>query len=181
MKTLLCASNPSLYLTKSSPRKPKFPPFHPTTTEKLSYHHPFSTLKPLASAKGFSSSRPSIVESDVTGKRKPSRRDNNEDDEIPREVFYRIIRRILFSVGVPMGLGLAFLHLYGELKDRQIWDAPLWVPFMTTLLTFGASALGIAYGTLSTSLDAEREGSFLGLDEVQKNWVEMWQEDQDAS
>ncbi|KAK2366790.1 protein PAM68, chloroplastic [Trifolium repens] len=90
---------------------------------------------------------------------------------------YRIIGRILFSVLVPMALGLSFLHLYGELKEREIWNGPLWIPFLTTLVTFGASALGIAYGVLSTSLDAEREGSLLGFQEVEKNWVEMWQQE----
>lgn len=79
-----------------------------------------------------------------------------------------------------MGLGLAFLHLFGELKEHQVWEAPLWLPFTTTFLTFGASALGIAYGTLSTSLDAERKGSVLGLEEVQRNWVEMWKEEDES-
>ncbi|KAK7315141.1 hypothetical protein VNO77_33673 [Canavalia gladiata] len=178
MKTLICASNPALYLSKFSPPwKPKFPTFYPA--EKL--NHPLSTIKPHASTKGFSSSRPSSVEeSDVTNNKKPIRGKNNGDDELPKEVMYRITGRILFAVGVPMGLGLAFLHLFGELKDAQVWDAPLWVPFLTTFLTFGASTIGIAYGALSTSLDAEKKGSFLGLEQVQKNWVEMWQEE-DAS
>ncbi|MQJ84096.1 DUF3464 family protein, partial [Escherichia coli] len=126
-------------------------------------------------AKGFSS-RPATVESEVTGK-KTNKGKNNEDDEIPQVVFNRMIVRILVSVVAPMGLGLAILYVLGELKEQQVWDFPMWVPFSTTLLTFGASALGIAYGTLSTSLDAGREGSFLGLNEVQKNWVEMWQEE----
>ncbi|GAU39454.1 hypothetical protein TSUD_290200 [Trifolium subterraneum] len=76
-----------------------------------------------------------------------------------------------------MGLGLSFLHLYGELKEREIWDAPLWIPFITTLVTFGASSVGIAYGVLSSSLDAEREGTLLGFQEIEKNWVEMWQQE----
>lgn len=182
---IICASNPiTFYLSKRSPLcKPKFQPFHnPRTTKQLNYY-PLSTLKTHAGAKGFSSNRPSIVDesNDVTIKKRPINGGNNgggdDDDEIPREVLYRIIGRILVSVGVPLALGLALLQLYGELKDRGIWDAPLWVPFLTTLITFGASALGIAYGALSSSLDAEREGSFLGLQEVQRNWVEMWKEE----
>ncbi|KAK7270901.1 hypothetical protein RJT34_26407 [Clitoria ternatea] len=177
MKTLICASNPTLYPSKYSPWNPKFPTFNPSQKP----NHPISILKPHASAKGFSSSRPSPIEKDVTNNKKPNNiRQNNEDDELPKEVMYRVVGRILFSVGVPMCLGLASMHLFGELKEKQVWDAPLWVPFLTILITFGASALGIAYGALSTSLDAEREGSLLGLEQIQKNWVEMWQEE-DAS
>ena len=182
MKTLICASNPTLYLSRFPPRKTNFPAFNPTSLEKLNY--PLSTIKPHAyNAKGFSgSSRPSTIESDLVTSKKPNNKgkNNDGDDEIPKEVFNRIIVRILVSVGVPMGLGLALLYVFGELKERGIWDMPMWIPFLTTFLTFGASTLGIAYGTLSTSLDAEREGSFLGLNEVQKNWVEMWKEEDES-
>ncbi|XP_004515985.1 uncharacterized protein PAM68-like [Cicer arietinum] len=174
MKTLIFASNPILHLSKYSPTcKPKFPTFHTKTTKK--FHYSLTTLKPQASAKGFSNTS-NIKTNDVTIKKNPNNKD--DDDEIPKVVMYRIIGRILFSVIVPMALGLSILHLYGELKDRQIWNAPLWIPFLTTLITFGASALGIAYGVLSTSLDAEREGSLFGLQEVEKNWVEMWKEEE---
>lgn len=180
MKTLIsCAPNQTLYLSRFSSRKPIFPTLNPITTEKLNY--PLSTLKPHANAKGFSS-RPSTVESEVTSKKaKKGKNNDDDDDEIPQVVFNRMIVRILVSVGAPMGLGLAILYVLGELKEQQIWDFPMWVPFSTTLLTFGASALGIAYGTLSTSLDAEREGSFFGVNEVQKNWEEMWQEEDTES
>ncbi|KAG4939620.1 hypothetical protein AAZX31_16G161600 [Glycine max] len=180
MKTLICAPNAAFNLSKLSPWKPNFQAYHHHPTHKLNY--PFTTLKPRASAKGFSSTGPPTVASDnANTTKKPMRRKNNDDDddELPQEVMYRLIGRILFSVGVPMGLGLALLGLFGELKEKHVWDAPLWLPFLTTLLTFGASSLGIAYGALSTSLDAEKEGSFLGVEQLQKNWVEMWQEKQE--
>ncbi|WJX71317.1 hypothetical protein P8452_55323 [Trifolium repens] len=146
MKTLIFASNPSLHFSKHSPFKPKLPIFHPKTSKKFNYK--LTTLKPQASAKGFSNTRkPSSTNkknNDVTINKNPNNKDNDEEDEIPTVVMYRIIGRI-------------FLHLYGELKEREIWNGPLWIPFLTTLVTFGASALGIAYGVLSTSLDAERE------------------------
>ncbi|XP_050224258.1 uncharacterized protein PAM68-like [Mercurialis annua] len=104
-------------------------------------------------------------------------RKKNEDDEIPQEVVYRIIKRILISVGGPMALGLASLKFFGYVKEEGIWDVPIGVVFGTLFLTFGASALGIAYGALSSSLDANREGSLLGLEEIQENWVEMWKEE----
>ncbi|RDX90066.1 putative protein PAM68-like protein, partial [Mucuna pruriens] len=173
MKTLICAPNAALNLSKRCPRKTNFPHYYPAQN----LNHPFSTLTPRASAKGFST-EPSTVKSD---EKKPTRGKSNDDDELSTEVMYRVIRRILFSVGVPMGLGLGFLYLFGELKEKHVWDAPLWLPFLTTFLTFGASTVGIAYGALSTSLDAEKEGSFLGLEQIQKNWVETWKEEEDAS
>lgn len=177
MKTLIFASNPNLHLSKQSPICKSI--FQPKTSKQLNYQ--FSTLKAHASAKGFSNTRPPSTnkskDDDVTMKKNPKNKNNDDDDEIPKEVMYRIIGRILFSVLVPLALGLSFLHLYGELKDRQIFNAPLWVPFVTTLVLFGASGLGIAYGVLSTSLDAEREGSLLGFEEVEKNWAEMWQQE----
>ncbi|PWA93032.1 hypothetical protein CTI12_AA075800 [Artemisia annua] len=39
------------------------------------------------------------------------------------------------------------------------------------------STLGIAYGTLSTSWDADNKGSILGFEEAKENWVKMWEED----
>ncbi|XP_058773412.1 uncharacterized protein PAM68-like [Vicia villosa] len=172
MKTLIFASNPSLHFSKQK----TFPTFHPKGFSNI----PLTTLKTQASAKGFSNTRPTSstnkTKDDAITMKKNPKNNNDDEDEISKVVMYRIIGRILFSVLVPMGIGLGFLHLYGELKDRGI-NAPLWIPFMTTLITFGASSLGIAYGVLSTSLDEEREGSLLGFQELEKNWVEMWQQE----
>ncbi|KAG8492033.1 hypothetical protein CXB51_015764 [Gossypium anomalum] len=44
-----------------------------------------------------------------------------------------------------------FRHTTGYPKERNLWDVPLWLPFLTTFNTFGASTLRIAYGTLSAS------------------------------
>ncbi|VVB15745.1 unnamed protein product [Arabis nemorensis] len=123
-----------------------------------------------ASPKGFQSSRSS---------EKPDRSgpDPEDDPPIPQEVFERMMGRIVVSVGTPLGLGVAILKLFDVLKDRNVWDVPLWVPFLTTLVTFGASALGIAYGSLSTNLDPTKTNSVFGLDEVKENWVEMWKEE----
>ncbi|XP_027923891.1 uncharacterized protein PAM68-like [Vigna unguiculata] len=181
MKTLICAPNSSLILSKLSPCRPNFPASYPT--QKL--NHPSSTLKPYASAKGFSSTPPTVRRN---ANERPIRRKNidddgvvaDSDDELPRTVIYRIIRRILFSVGVPMGLGLMFMHIFGVLRENQVYDAPRWLAFITAFLTFGASSVGIAYGALSASLDAEKDGSFLGVEQIQKNWEDMWQEEEAA-
>ncbi|KAK4431428.1 putative protein PAM68-like [Sesamum alatum] len=108
------------------------------------------------------------------------RNDKNDDDKIPEVVWERMISRILFYVGVPLGIGFACLQVFGVLKEQELWDVPKWLPFLTTFITFGASTLGIVYGSLSTSLDAEEEGSFLGLEQLEKNWAEMWEEEDES-
>uniref|UniRef100_A0A1J3H4M2 Uncharacterized protein PAM68-like n=1 Tax=Noccaea caerulescens TaxID=107243 RepID=A0A1J3H4M2_NOCCA len=123
-----------------------------------------------ASPKGFQSSK----SSEKPGRSNP---DPDDDPPIPQEVFERMMGRIVVSVGTPLGLGVAILKLLEVLKDRNVWDVPLWVPFLTTLVTFGSSALGIAYGSLSTNLDPTKTNSVFGLEEAKENWVEMWKEE----
>ncbi|XP_047093703.1 protein PAM68, chloroplastic-like [Lolium rigidum] len=106
-----------------------------------------------------------------------SRRGGNDDDEIPQVVFDRILKRILFTVGIPMASGVALLNIYDALKRGGGLEVPSWVQLLTILLSFGTSAGGIAYGTLSTSWDPDKEGSLLGIDELQTNWPELWKED----
>ncbi|KAK9045183.1 hypothetical protein V6N11_059072 [Hibiscus sabdariffa] len=174
MKTLLSLETQHFYLPNPSPRDPRTPTLLPSIIKTQKQNQPSSTWKLHANAKGFSGTpRPRDTAKDKNNKNKS----NNEDDEIPQVVFERMIRRILVSVGVPLATGVALLNLFGEAKDRNLWDVPLWLPFLTTLITFGASTLGIAYGTLSSSWDAERKGSLLGLEEAQRNWVEMWKEE----
>ncbi|CAN0891750.1 Uncharacterized protein PAM68-like [Linum grandiflorum] len=86
--------------------------------------------------------------------------------------------RIFVAVGVPMGFGLGLLSLIGYVKERNLADLPMWIPFMTTLFTFSVSIMGIAYGGLSTSLDKDKKGSWLGFEEAKENWVEMWKEEE---
>ncbi|XP_078434316.1 transmembrane protein, putative (DUF3464) [Wolffia australiana] len=106
------------------------------------------------------------------------RRADEEDDEIPQVVFDRMVKRIIVAVGLPMGSGVGLLYVMNSLKDSGVWDVPVWVPFASTLLSFGTSALGIAYGTLSTSWEPEREGSLLGWDEAARNWPKLWEEEE---
>lgn len=88
-----------------------------------------------------------------------------------------MLRRILISVGAPMASGFALLYLEGLVKKGGLWEVPAWLPFLTVLVSFGTSAMGIAYGTLSSSWDPEREGSLLGWEQAQKNWPELWKEE----
>ncbi|KAK9112709.1 hypothetical protein Scep_020228 [Stephania cephalantha] len=120
----------------------------------------------------------------IPSQTKPSSRTNRqgaEDDQIAPEVWDRMLKRILVFVGTPMASGVALLVMFSALKEHHVWDVPLWLPLLTTLLCFGLSPIGIAYGTLSTSLDPEKKGSVLGWEEVQRNWPEMWSAEDDES
>ncbi|KAL1059530.1 hypothetical protein V6Z11_1Z031600 [Gossypium hirsutum] len=162
MKSTLSLETQHFYLPKLSSWDSISPTILPTIIKTQKQNQPLSTWKLQANAKGFSSTPQAT---------------KNEDEKIPQVVFERMIARILVSVGVPMATGLALLHLFGVAKEQNLWDAPLWLPFLTTLITFGASTLGIAYGTLSASWDPKKKGSLLGLEEAQRNWVEMWKEE----
>lgn len=165
MRALLC-SHHSLPLSSLSRTILKTKPQNPKTL--IPNNKPRWESRLHASPKGFQSSRNS---------EKPGRSDPEDDPPIPQEVFERMMGRIVVSVGTPLGLGVAILKLLEVLKDKNVWDVPLWVPFLTTLVTFGASALGIAYGSLSTNLDPTKTNSRFGLKEAKENWVEMWKEE----
>lgn len=169
MRALLCShhSPPLSFLPRTILKsKPQDPKTLISSNNRIRYE---SRLH--ASPKGFQPSK----NSEKPGKSKP---DPEDDPPIPQEVFERMMGRIVVSVGTPLGLGVAVLKLLDILKDKNVWDVPLWVPFLTTLVTFGASALGIAYGSLSTNLDPTKTNSLFGLEEAKENWVEMWKEDQ---
>uniref|UniRef100_A0A2P2JWX7 Uncharacterized protein n=1 Tax=Rhizophora mucronata TaxID=61149 RepID=A0A2P2JWX7_RHIMU len=178
MNALLCVQKSPPCLGKLSPRKPLAPAFHPTGTQTL--NNPSSrTWKLHPNAKGFARSTRSIEESAINKTSKTDK--NNEEEAIPEEVIYRIGGRILVLVGVPMALGIASLHIFGIIKEQHVWDVPVWIPFTTTLLFFGASTFGIPYGALSASLDPKQKGSFLGFEEARHNWAEMWKEEENDS
>ncbi|KAL9682900.1 hypothetical protein QQ045_014711 [Rhodiola kirilowii] len=140
-----------------------------------------TTWKVQAEARGFGSNNPnqstklSKTQEDDDPKKK-NKKGSDEEDEIPQVVIERMAVRIVASVVMPMGLGLGLLAGFGALKDQNAWDVPFWVPVATSFLTFGASALGIAYGALSSSWDPDTKGSVLGVEQLERNWVELWKE-----
>ncbi|KAL8233666.1 hypothetical protein R6Q59_019766 [Mikania micrantha] len=141
--------------------------------------NPTKRWKIEAKAKGFNGSNLNLEKKKemVNKENKKMKEDADADDKIPDVVMQRMIGRILFNVGVPMVTGLGLLQVFSVIKEQNLWQIPRWLPFLTTFITFGASTLGIAYGTLSTSWDAENKGSVLGFEEAKKNWVQMWEED----
>ncbi|KAL8095846.1 uncharacterized protein PAM68-like [Apium graveolens] len=170
MRGLCCVEQSFLHITKLSPLKPKPPFLHPKTKWNIQ-----------AKAKGFSgASNKNIVQAKKGMPKEPENgngKDYDDDDKIPQVVTDRMIKRILFYVGVPLVTGVIILRGFDVVKEQNVVDVPKWLPFLTTFITFGTSALGIAIGTLSASWDADREGSFLGFEEAQRNWVEMWKEE----
>ncbi|XP_028792193.1 uncharacterized protein PAM68-like [Neltuma alba] len=140
MKTLIFASNPILHLSEPPIRKPKTQTFQPSITTTILK----DKFKSHANAKGFSASNGSIGSTNKKANEENNKKKNDDNDEIPQEVYNRMIVRILVSVGLPMGLGLAFLQIFGVLKEKQLWDVPLWLPFNNNSVNIGASALGIA-------------------------------------
>ncbi|KAJ7000199.1 uncharacterized protein PAM68-like [Populus alba] len=177
MNTLVCSQKSPLYLANSSPWKPMAPSILPPSIRKT-LNNPPATWKVQASAKGFGRAPPSIQESSI--KKTSKNTNNNDDEEIPEEVLYRIIKRVLVSVGAPMALAFASMNVIGLVMEQHIWNVPKWFMFLTLFLTLGASVCGIAYGALSTSMDPNEKGSLLGFEQVQKNWVEMWKEEDEG-
>ncbi|KAJ6738416.1 PROTEIN PAM68 CHLOROPLASTIC [Salix koriyanagi] len=174
MNTLVCSQKSPLYLANFSPWKPMAPSIIPTSIQKT-LNNPPSTWKAQANAKGFGSTPPSVQETSI---KKTS--SDADDEKIPEEVMYRIIKRVLASVGAPMALSFASMQLIGLIMEQHIWNVPKWFMFLTLFLTLGASVCGIAYGALSTSMDPNEKGSFLGFEQIQKNWVEMWREEDEG-
>lgn len=136
-----------------------------------------------AQGRGFgvstTSNKKQVQEKSKDNKSSNNNINKNEEDEdvIPEVVFNRMLVRVLLCVGLPMGSGIGLLYLLGALKEKGIWASPGWVPFLAILVTFGTSALGIAYGTLSSSWSVENDGTLLGWEQVQKNWPELWKEE----
>jgi hypothetical protein len=98
-----------------------------------------------------------------------------EDDVVPEVVTNRMLQRIMFTVGIPFAIGVAFFGLYYYLKAIKKVDIPEWLPLFTSFLTFGSAGAGITYGVLSASWDPKREGSMLGWKEAQLNWPVFWE------
>jgi len=147
---------------------------HPASLNTLSLST--NSWKLHAQAKGFGAKEGNENAPKLSTKKQG--RGEEDEDPIPQVVFDRMIRRIVASVGVPLVVGVLLLKLFDLLKENHVLQVPLWIPFITTFVTFGSSVLGVAYGSLSTSWDPEEEGSFLGLEQATQNWTEMWQEDE---
>ncbi|CAM6104553.1 unnamed protein product [Calypogeia fissa] len=103
------------------------------------------------------------------------RRDEEEEDEgVPEVVTNRMLKRIAFTVGLPLVFGLLLFPLFYYLKVVNKLDVPEWLPLIFSMVTFGTAGFGITYGVVSSSWDPAREGSLLGWKEAQVNWPLVW-------
>lgn len=176
MNTLFTSYHKPLFTQNLCSKDHRNQPFNPTP---IKIHLPLSTTtswKLHAQSKGFGDGSKTIQKKENAPKMSSSQ-EEDDDDKIPEIVFDRMIKRILASVGIPMAMGAVLLKTFDILKEKQMWDVPLWVTFITTFVFFGSSVLGVAYGSLSTSWNSENKGSLLGFQEAKENWVEMWKEE----
>eukprot|EP00565_Helicotheca_tamesis_P002371 CAMPEP_0185740838 /NCGR_PEP_ID=MMETSP1171-20130828/38635_1 /TAXON_ID=374046 /ORGANISM="Helicotheca tamensis, Strain CCMP826" /LENGTH=311 /DNA_ID=CAMNT_0028412767 /DNA_START=186 /DNA_END=1121 /DNA_ORIENTATION=+ len=88
---------------------------------------------------------------------------------IPEKVAMRMGKRMLPFVGIPLFGGMAaFVGFWYMATYRDMEFQPALVA-ISTIALLGVGLLGITYSVLSASWDDDREGSFLGVDEFQKN------------
>lgn len=101
--------------------------------------------------------------------------DIDRDATIPQVVTDRMMRRVGFSVGIPLSLGLSFFPFFYYLKKVLKIDVPTWIPFGVSFIFFGSALLGVSYGIVSASWDPLREGSLIGWNEARRNWPVFWE------
>ncbi|CAM6117088.1 unnamed protein product [Calypogeia fissa] len=102
------------------------------------------------------------------------RGEEEEDEGVPEVVTNRMLKRIAFTVGLPLVFGLLLFPLFYYLKVVSKLDVPEWLPLIVSMVTFGTAGFGITYGVVSSSWDPAREGSLLGWKEAQVNWPLIW-------
>ncbi|APB32492.1 hypothetical protein GlitD10_0191 [Gloeomargarita lithophora Alchichica-D10] len=91
---------------------------------------------------------------------------------MPQVVSDRMMRRMVIFCGLPTLLGLlAFPSSY--LLLQQGLKVPVVAVVGVTLGCFGLGIVGLSYGILSTCWDAERQGHWLGWQELRINWGRM--------
>ena len=112
----------------------------------------------------------------VAERRSPTTDDIEEDDDVvPEVVTNRILKRLVFTVGAPLLIGLSFFPLFYYLKVVKEVSLPEWLPLLTSSALFGLAGLGISYGVISASWDPAREGSLLGWKEFRQNFPAFMQ------
>lgn len=162
--------------------KSQFPIHRSEFNHQIHFSHLAPICATLRDPKGFGP---------VPKKRKKTkklRKDDGENDDeeeeeeeeagqdvIPEVVTNRMLSRMAFSVGIPLGVGLLFFPFFYYLKVGLKIDVPTWVPFIVSFFFFGSALLGVSYGIVSSSWDPLRKGSLLGWTEAQKNWPVFWQ------
>ena len=90
---------------------------------------------------------------------------------LPPVVADRMLRRMLAFGGVPFGAGIGAFAVFFVLRYRfDTVTLPGLVGY-TTLGMFGLALLGLTYGIMSASWDADRGGSWHGWGELRLNYL----------
>jgi len=90
-------------------------------------------------------------------------------EEVPAIVYDRMLSRILKFAGIPMLFGFGTGPLLYYLRIVQGIEVPPALAISLPTGAFGAALLGISYGVISTSWNAEDKGSATGWNEFQAN------------
>ncbi|XP_038974814.1 protein PAM68, chloroplastic-like [Phoenix dactylifera] len=169
---------------QTAPSSHSSPPLFPLLLRR----HPPPLRRPtppataaLKSPRGFGPA-PQKTKKRLKRKSSPPNEDDDEEEEesenegtIPEVVTNRMMRRMGFSVGIPLAFGLLFFPFFYYLKVVSKIDVPTWIPFLVSFFFFGSALLGVSYGIVSASWDPLREGSLLGWNEARRNWPVFWQ------
>ena len=97
---------------------------------------------------------------------------SKRDPYIPKEVANRMVRRVVFTTGLPTLSGMGVFIISYLLITRGIADVAPSITLTTSALCFLLGLIGLSYGILSASWDKEA-GSILGLENIRPNIERM--------
>nr|AUG32108.1 hypothetical protein PLO_100 [Paulinella longichromatophora] len=105
------------------------------------------------------------------GLKKSNLKDSKENrvyEVIPTTVANRMVRRILFTTGIPAALGISIFVFSYILVTREIAEIPPNLTLLMSSFCFLLAFLGLTYGIVSTSW-GKRPGTLLGFEQVLGN------------
>lgn len=141
------------------------------STSKTRWSQPLSWSKTPPITRVPHSSGSSAVDDD-DGKSHSS--DERPNTVLPELVAERMLRRMLTFAGVPFLMGVGAFAFFFVLRYRyNTIVLPSFVGY-STLGMFTVGLLGLSYGIMSTSWDAENPGSRLGWTEARNNFLRVY-------
>ena len=98
---------------------------------------------------------------------------SKEDRTIPEAVSQRMIRRMALFSGIPTSLGIGTFILSYFVVTNAWFKLPNIAVVLVSMGFFGLGVLGLSYGVLSASWDAETPGSKFGWEQFTTNLGRM--------
>tara|TARA_B100001250_G_C19581832_1_gene692398 strand:+ start:143 stop:586 length:444 start_codon:yes stop_codon:yes gene_type:complete len=102
----------------------------------------------------------------------PRNKKSKRDPYIPKEVANRMVRRVVFTTGLPTFSGMGVFIISYLLITKGIADVAPAITLTTSALCFLIGLIGLSYGILSASWEKE-SGSILGFENIQPNIARM--------